>query len=403
MVLLRPKSQHPQGVLTKDCFLDALRLHRAITSLKDYKEYCMKDPFTGNQCVTITPLEIHFNPAYLNNIATKLTSAYRNKSYLMSNNRPAYYNFPAIFGTSLMIDQRSGKIKKADALQMIYVMKDPSNDAEYEKILTFEKAFLNSVVKLSKEFKFVDVFYSSARSIDDAVNESSFSDLSLFFVTFLSMIIFACLASANFVKPTQGHALLATSCVIAVSYGIVCGLGFGMWLGVPFISIVGFLPFLILGIGLDDMFIIVNEFDRLPRGMSVVRCVSIVMTNTGSSITMTTVTTLAAYVISTSTTFLALRYFCLYATFCITFSYLFVVGFFVAALSLDGRRIKTGRLDCLPCLAVEEEEEEKPALDRERHKKRKNIFLMADRIMKLWAEFILRTPSKIVVLLLLVG
>ena len=405
MVILRAKNQHPQGVLTKDCFMDALRLHRAITSLKDYKEYCMKDPFVSNQCIAITPLEIfHYNPAYLRNITTWLTSAYRNKSYLMSNNRPAYYNFPAIFGTSLTIDQHRGTVERADALQMIYVMNDPSSNAEYEKMLRFEKAFLDTVAELKKQSKFVDVFYSSARSIDDAVNESSFSDFSLFFITFLSMIIFACLASANFVQPRKGHALLATSCVIAVSYGIVCGLGFGMWLGVPFISIVGFLPFLILGIGLDDMFIIVNEFDRLPRGMSVVRCVSIVMTNTGSSITMTTVTTLAAYLISTSTAFLALRYFCLYATFCITFSYLFVVGFFVAALSLDGRRIKAGRLDCLPCLVVEEEDEEKPVLDREqRHKKRRNVFLMADRIMRLWAEFILRTPSKIVVLLILVG
>ena len=400
MVILKTKNQDRKGVLTKRCFIEALQLNRAITSLEGYTKYCLKDPFT-QQCIAITPLEIfHYNKTYLTNVTSKLSSVYKNESYLMSNGRPPFYNFPAIFGKSLKIEQ--GAIKSADVVQMIYVIKDPENEKEYKEILKFEEEFLNTVMKMKDQLKFVDVFYSSARSIDDAVNESSISDLTLFLITFLIMIIFACLASGNFTNPTKGHALLATSCIIAVCYGIICGLGFGMWLGVPFISIVGFLPFLVLGVGLDDMFIIVNEYDRLPSGLSVVRCVSLVMKNIGSSITMTTVTTLTAYLISTSTSFLAIRYFCLYATFCIAFSYLFVVGFFVAALSLDGRRIKVGRLDCLPCLSLKESkaDEKDDTNDKE---KRQQEFLFADKVMRLWGGFLLKTPSKVVVLLILVG
>ena len=395
MVILKPKKQHPQGVLTKQCFLDALQLHRAIVGIQSYRENCMKDP-VRNQCIAITPLELfQFQSAYFTNITASLTSAYLNQSYLMSNGRPVSYNFPAIFGTSLKFKRST--VESADVLQMIYITKAPENRKENQNVLKFEQTFLDTIFKMKSQLKFVDVFYSSARSIDDAVNESSISDISLFLITLLFMIIFACLASGNFANPTQGHALLATSCVIAVSYGIICGLGFGMWIGVPFISIVGFLPFLILGVGLDDMFIIVNEFDRLPRGLSVVRCVSTVMTNTGSSITMTTLTTLSAYLISTSTSFLAIRYFCLYATFCIAFSYLFVVGFFVAALSLDGRRIKGGRLDCLLCLSVKENKPDKEKLQ----KKQIRAFLFADKIMKFWAEFLLKKPTKVAVLLIM--
>jgi predicted RND superfamily exporter protein len=403
MVIVKPKNQHHDGVLTEQCFMDALRLDHAIRSLQDYKKYCMKDP-VRKQCVVITPLELfQYNPASLRNVTAWLTSIYGNTSYLMSNGRPAFYNFPAIFGTSLKIEH--GVIQSADVLQMIYVMNDPANNTDYQNILKFEQTLLDTVFKVKNELKYVEVLYTTARSMDDAVNESSISDLSLFFITFLFMIIFACLASGNFVNPRQGHALLATSCVIAVSYGIICGLGFGMWLGIPFISIVGFLPFLVLGVGLDDMFIIVNEFDRLPRGLSVVRCVSIVMTNTGSSITMTTVTTLAAYLISTSTSFLAIRYFCLYATFCIAFSYLFVVGFFVAALSLDGRRVKAGRLDCLPCLLVKQKNTADDVAASKDHleKKGKHGFLFADRIMRIWAEFLLKRTTSVIVVVILVG
>ena len=397
MIILKPKKQHPQGVLTKQCFLDALQLHLAVVSLQGYRENCMKD-LVRNHCIVITPLELfQFQSTHLTNITAWLTSAYTNQSYLMSNGRPVSYNFPAIFGTSLKF--KRGAVESADVIQMIYVTKEPVNKKEYQSVLKFEQAFLDAVLKMKSQLKFVDVFYSSARSIDDAVNESSISDINLFLITLLFMIIFACLASGNIVDPTQGHALLATSCVIAVSYGIICGLGFGMWIGIPFVSIVGFLPFLILGVGLDDMFIIVNEFDRLPRSLSVVRCVSTVMTNIGSSITMTTLTTLAAYLISTSTSFLAIRYFCLYATFCIAFSYLFVVGFFVAALSLDGRRIKVGRLDCLLCFSVKENKPDKKKLQ----KKQIRAFLFADKIMKLWAEFLLKKPTKVVVVLIMVA
>lgn len=405
MVILSPNKNQPHGVLTKECFVDALILHQAITGLEYYQELCTKIP-GSNQCVTVTPLEIfHYDPDLLNNITTKLTTAYKDTTFMMANGRPAYYNFFPIFGKTLKVDPNRGTVESADALQMMYVMQDPADDSTYQKVLNFEKEFLGTVARMKNQLKFVDVHYTSSRSIDDAVNESTMSDVSLFSLTFLFMILFSCLASGNFSNPTQGHALLATSCVIAVGYGIISGLGLGMWLGIPFISIVGILPFLVLGVGLDDMFIIVNEFDRLPRGLSVVRCVSRVMTNTGSSITMTTVTTLVAYLISTSTSFLAIRYFCLYAAFCIGFSYLFVVGFFVAALSIDGRRIKVGRLDCLPCLSVKGKHTygDKMPDEEQLQKTKKNGFLFSDRVMKIWAKFLLKGPTKILVVLIMLG
>ena len=406
MLILTPKKDHPRGVLTNGCFMDALLLHRAIIGLENYRELCIQNP--RNQCVVVTPLEIFgYNPKFLNNITTKLSEVYRNKAYTMSNGRPAYYNFPAIFGKTMELDPKRGTVERAGALQMIYIMQDPPDDATYDKVLRYEKNFIDAVAMVKQQLKFVDVYYTSGRSIDDAVNESTMSDVSLFSITFCLMIFFACIASGNFFNPSQGHALLATSCVISVGYGIISGLGLGMWLGIPFISIVGILPFLVLGVGLDDMFIIVNEFDRLPRGLSVVRCVSMVMTRTGSSITMTTLTTLVAYLISTSTSFLAIRYFCLYAAFCIGFSYLFVIGFFVAALSIDGRRIKVGRADCLPCLSIQAdsiEDKIKGDCDKKQLEKRsKSGFLFSDRVMKIWATFILKRPSKIIISLVMLA
>ena len=92
-----------------------------------------------------------------------------------------------------------------------------------------------------------------------------------------------------------------------MALGILAGFGLAMWCQVPFVSLVGVLPFLILGIGIDDMFILVDELDRQQRSMTVVETVKEVLSRSGATITMTTLTDLVAFAVSTSTSFPAIR------------------------------------------------------------------------------------------------
>ena len=108
-------------------------------------------------------------------------------------------------------------------------------------------------------------------------------------------------------NPLTGHSLLANAGVFAVALGILAGFGLAMWCRVPFVSLVGVLPFLILGIGIDDMFILVDELDRQQRSLTVVETVKEVLSRSGATITMTTLTDLVAFAVSTSTSFPAIR------------------------------------------------------------------------------------------------
>ena len=313
-ILLVATSNHP-NVLAPDCLRQALKAHHAVMELESYSDFCV--PLKGSKansvedCMMISPLEfLQFNESNLNGttlkqIQNEINRAYNNSGKLMRNGRPFWYNFNRMFGSTV---RKDGRIAEAKALQMVYLMRDPSDEDMNEKVLELEKEFIDKVSSFVDSLSCFEVHYSSERSMDDAIAESSGSDITKVSITFTLMITFACVMLGKFRNPLTGHSLLANAGVFAVALGILAGFGLAMWCRVPFVSMVGVLPFLVLGIGIDDMFIMVDELDRQPRGMSKIDIIKTVMARSGATVTMTTVTDLVAFAVSTSTQFAAIRY-----------------------------------------------------------------------------------------------
>ena len=313
IIILVASRDHP-NVLAPDCLRQAFKAHHAVMELESYSEFCLT--LSGDKakkledCVIINPLEfLHFNESNLDGknlsqVQEEISRVYNNTSMLMRNGRPYRYNLNRMFGGTRRED---GKITNADALQMVYLMRDPGDEDANEKVLDWEKTFIDKVSSLLDILSCFEVHYSSERSLDDAIAESTGSDIALVSITFTLMITFACVMLGKFLNPLTGHSLLANTGVFAVALGILAGLGLAMWCRVTFVSLVGVLPFLVLGIGIDDMFILVDELDRQPREMSKIEIIKTVMANSGATVTMTTMTDLVAFAVSTSTSFPAIR------------------------------------------------------------------------------------------------
>ncbi|EDO30398.1 predicted protein, partial [Nematostella vectensis] len=163
-----------------------------------------------------------------------------------------------------------------------------------------------------------------------------------------------------------------------------------MAVGTPFISLVGVLPFLVVGIGIDDMFIIINELDRQDNKLSVIETIRLVMANSGMTVTMTTVTDLIAFVVSATTAFPCIRYFCIYASFTVTFSYIMTITFFVAMASFDVRRIKSNRRDLCPFIYAWPPKKGDPPWDEP-------VPAKANIVMRKYAQFLMQTPVRVIV------
>ncbi|XP_031567431.1 patched domain-containing protein 3-like [Actinia tenebrosa] len=393
-VIFVPRSA-AKNIISRDCLLEILNLHNAVISLKSFEKFCIKNTITEGQakCVYINPLEIfNFEENSLYNVSSKIGAAYYSRGQLMANGRPVYMNFGLMFANPVLKNQT---LQSADAVQVQYYISDEEED--YEAIVEWEETFIKKVMELKTGLTYTEMYYSAERSLSDATSESTGSDITLISITFTLMITFACTILLKFRNPLTGHALLGNLGILAVGLGILAGLGLAMFVQTPFISIVGVLPFLILGIGIDDVFIIIDELDRLDyTNLNVLTTVKVVMSHSGATITMTTLTDLVAFAVSTSTQFPSIRYFCTYAALTITFSYLMIITFFVAFLSFDVRRIKAGRRDFLPICRAPPVKEGSPAWTRPSQ-------VISSKIMKKWAEILMLPAVRAVVVVLSLG
>lgn len=395
-VIIAPKQG--ENIIDPKCLKEVLQVHLAVENLTGYADVCSVRPGVKERsrefCMAVNPLELfNYNAENLVNIKAKLSSALNCPGVLMRNGRPSCLNFPKMF-SGIAKNESSNEILSAQALQITYYVDEPSSDKSTNEIEAWEEAFIEKLSSLQDELSNIEMYISAERSLDDAVAASSSSDIRWFSLTFTLMLQFASMMVGKiFTNPLTGHSLLALGGTFAVALGILAGFSLSMLAQTPFVSIVGVLPFLVVGIGLDDMFIIVDHLDRQERQLKVPTVVRRVMSGTGVTITMTTLTDLVAFAVSTNSLFPSIQYFCTYAALTITFAFLMIVTVFVAMMSFDVRRIKANRRNCLPMCYAPEPKEGQPPWDEPQPQ-------VSNRLMKRWAEFLMCPTVKTAVVLI---
>ena len=346
VIILRKDGKSPLDV---EVFQNLLDIHSNIISIPGFQEICIKGG--SSHCVVNSPLEI-FNYTVPNdsNIVEVLNRAYVSNS-ILSNFRTAEINYRDYFAY-FEYDYSHKKIRRAEAVRNMYFVVFPEDDDSFEKAMVWEKKFINYMDKMVKKLdsKGLKLLYSSGRSLDDSVTNSSEKDIKLITFSFTLMFLFCTVTLAHFRNRVIGHFMLSIGGIFTLAFGIGASFGLVILLGSPYIAFVGVLPFLILGVGIDNMFIIADCVDRQPPDIRGRTRIAKALGEVGSSITMTTLTDMIAFGVSMVTEFPSIKYFCLYAAVCIAVCYILVITVFIAMLSLDVRRIEAGRTDFLPCL-----------------------------------------------------
>lgn len=155
-------------------------------------------------------------------------------------------------------------------------------------------------------------------------------------------------------KPSVSFAVPSSWGMCVVLMSILMGYGLTIWCGVPFTSLAMVGPFIFMGIGVDDVIIMLESFRlarmTLPDGGTVRSRAEFAMQRAGMSISITSFTNVLAFALGSMTVIPAVQWFCIYASAAIVCDFLLQMSLFLAILLLHEERDQTNGV---PAMAYE--------------------------------------------------
>ncbi|XP_070560872.1 patched domain-containing protein 3-like isoform X1 [Ptychodera flava] len=225
----------------------------------------------------------------------------------------------------------------AKAISLVYSLRSAELDDVSRR---WEDAFIALASNYQSD-KFNMTFIVSTTFDDDFV-DIVYSMIDLLIISFFTLTSFA-VVSCMMLDWVASKPLLATLGVISALLAVVSSFGLLMLFGVPFTHLVIGMPFLTLGVGVDDMFIMIASWRSTSPHLSVRDRLGKTFSEAALSITITSITDALAFGIGAISNFPSVRIFCCYCGVAIVFDYIYQLTFFGGCMALIGRREKQNR------------------------------------------------------------
>ncbi|XP_023448144.2 patched domain-containing protein 3 [Dasypus novemcinctus] len=326
------------SLLERDVFSEVSRLDREVLTLSaaledgtqlPYEEVCARD---HDLCVPSNPLLAAWQldeSLDLRSITFPVCNLTRQTVFLAG----------LVGGT--ILGERKGDsqlLLGAKALRLQYFLK-AEQEKDDKKSKTWLTHFLDQFRDMEQRLalKKIQVVHFTSLSRQLEFEATSMTVIPLFHLAYLLIILFA-IISCYRCDCVRNKMSVAAFGVVSVALAVVSGFGLMLYVGVPFVIIVANSPFLILGIGVDDMFIMISAWQRTNLMDSIKQRLSSVYSQVAVSITITSVTNILAFYTGIMTSFRSVQYFCIYTGTTLFFCYFYNITCFGAFLALDGKR-----------------------------------------------------------------
>ena len=287
----------------------------------------------------------------------------------------------------------SSTITGAGALQLVfqvdqkYFAADDAHDAARD----FESAFSDAAAALQRGGAHADdleLFYFTASSFQ-LESDKAIADDQIFVTYAMVLMVLYVSAMLGRCDPVHSKVLLSLSIIVTIMLSLLFAFGMSGFLGLPLTQLSLMSIFILLGVGVDDMFILVDAWDRaavvaesdLEKELEgkeeateegteeekgeddgeegggggeeeLARRLARTYGEVGPSIMLTSLTDFTAFMIGSTITVPAISGFCKVAGMSVLAVFAIQLTFFGAALVLDERRVRANRLDVCACVAL---------------------------------------------------
>ncbi|KAI1319671.1 patched family-domain-containing protein [Xylariaceae sp. FL0255] len=262
-------------------------------------------------------------------------------------------------------------ITDTPAMTVTWVVNNPpEGSSELDHAQDWEQALRDLLLRTQTEAseRGLRLSFSTEISLEQELNKSTNTDATIVVISYLVMFLYASIAlgssgmtlrellrnpSVGFV---QSKFTLGLVGILIVLMSITSSIGLFSWAGVRATLIIAeVIPFIVLAVGVDNIFLIVHEFDRVnqshPDAMVEER-IAKAMGRMGPSILFSAITETVSFALGAFVGMPAVRNFAVYAAGAVFINALLQMTLFVSVLSLNQMRIEDHRADCFPCIQV---------------------------------------------------
>lgn len=147
------------------------------------------------------------------------------------------------------------------------------------------------------------VYYTAGRSFGDISSATMFQDMGRVFVGALLMFVYMQVVLSRF-GWTEIRIMFGGIGLMSVGMSYMAAIGVCSAAGVPYGPVHTSLPFLLMGLGVDDIFVLMScwrQVEKMHTGCTLPERMGLTLRHAGSSITVTSITDVVAFLIGAST------------------------------------------------------------------------------------------------------
>uniref|UniRef100_A0A3B5AJI6 NPC1 like intracellular cholesterol transporter 1 n=1 Tax=Stegastes partitus TaxID=144197 RepID=A0A3B5AJI6_9TELE len=257
----------------------------------------------------------------------------------------------------------------AEAFIMTFSLNNyPRSDPKFKVAMQWETEFLKIVQDYQKNpaanFTFA---YMAERSLEDEINRTTAEDIPIFMISYAVIFVYIAVALGEYSSwkriLVDSKFLVGLGGILVVGCSVLASMGFYSWIGIPSsLVILQVVPFLVLAVGADNIFIFVLEYQRDVRrpGEKREEQIGRVLGNVAPSMLLCSLSESVCFFLGALSTMPAVKSFALYAAMAVLMDFVLQMTAFVALLSLDARRQDSNRCELICCVKVDKEHSNEP-------------------------------------------
>ncbi|RDW85641.1 multidrug efflux transporter AcrB transmembrane-containing protein [Coleophoma crateriformis] len=266
---------------------------------------------------------------------------------------------------------KSGDVANASAIIVTWVVSNAAEDSsEVARAMDWEESLKATLLNVQQEAseRGLRLSFSTQISLEQELNKSTNTDAKIVIISYIFMFFYASLALGSTTLSlrsmirypattfVQSKFALGVVGIIIVLMSISASIGLFSAAGIKVTLIIAeVIPFIVLAVGVDNIFLIVHEFERVnishPDDMVEFR-ISKALGRMGPSILLSASTETIAFALGALVGMPAVRNFAIYAAGAVFINAILQVTMFVSVLALNQRRVEDNRADCFPCIQI---------------------------------------------------